>query len=121
VRSTHFKFLVMAGGQILLGHGKKTTSETHSLPGDGRERGLSEHEKETTERGALTNWRWKREGLVRTGKESNRLGERSTHFLEIAGGTCQDTERNGKKASEREALTDWRREMKGTSQSTKRK
>ena len=45
-------------------------SEAHSLAGDRRGRGLSGHGKNPTERGALTNWRWQREGLVRTWKAS---------------------------------------------------
>ena len=46
-----------------------------------------------TEQGALTLWRWQREGLVRTQKETDRA--RRTNHLETAeGGTSQDTERN---------------------------
>ena len=68
-------------------------TEAHSLPADGRQRDLSGHRKKSTDRGALTFWRWHREGLVRTQKETSR--QRRTHFLETApGGTCQDTERN---------------------------
>ena len=44
-----------------------------------------------TKQGTLTNWRWQREGQVRTRKESNQA--RHTHRLEMAeGGTSQDTE-----------------------------
>jgi len=54
---------------------------------------LSGHRKKQTEQGALTSWRWQREGLVRTWKGTDQA--RGTHMLETAGGgTCQDTERN---------------------------
>ena len=44
-----------------------------------------------TDRGPLTSWRRKTEGLVRTSKEPDR--PRPTHFLETADrATCQDTE-----------------------------
>jgi len=53
---------------------------------------MSGHERKATEQGTLTYWRWQREGLVRTRKESDQV--RRTHKLETAeGGTCQDTER----------------------------
>ena len=39
------------------------------------------HRKKVTEQGALTSWRWQREGLVRAQKESNRV--RGTHDLEV--------------------------------------
>ena len=53
---------------------------------------MSGHRKKSTDRGALTFWRRKREGLVRTRKETNR--PRRTHILETAsGGTNQHTER----------------------------
>ena len=65
----------------------------HSLAGDGRGSDLSGDGKKPTDRGALTNWRRRREGLVRTRKEANRA--RGTHQLETAEGRiCQDTERN---------------------------
>jgi len=85
-----------------------------------------------TKQGALTSWRWQREGQVRTWKESNQA--RGTHSLEIAeGGTSQDTERkqlskgysptgdrkwrdksrHRKKESKQGALTDWRQERQG--------
>ena len=41
-------------------------SKGHSLPGDGRERDKSRHGKKVTKQGALTSWRWLREGQVRT-------------------------------------------------------
>ena len=67
--------------------------EGHSRPGDGRGSDLSGHGNKSTDRGALTNWRRQREGLVRTRKEANRA--RRTHQLETADGrTFQDTERN---------------------------
>jgi hypothetical protein len=93
---------------------------------------LSGHGKKPTKRGALTNWRRQREGLVRTRKETDRA--RHTHFLETAvRGTCQDTEsnqlseghpqpgdgrgrelsRHGKKPTDREALTSWRQQSEG--------
>ena len=68
-------------------------TEAHSLTGDGRERDLSGHRKKPTNRGTLTFWRWRREGPVRTRKETDR--PRRTHQLETAEeGTCQDTETN---------------------------
>ena len=67
--------------------------EAHSQPGSVRGRDLSGHGKKPTDRGTLTNWRWQKERLVRTRKQTDRL--RRTHKLETAvGGTCQDTERN---------------------------
>ena len=67
--------------------------EGHSRPGDGRGCDLSVHGNKSTDRGALTNWRRRREGLVRTRKEANRA--RRTHQLEtVEGRTFQDTERN---------------------------
>jgi len=63
---------------------------------------LSGHAKKVTEQGTLTNWGWKREGLVRTWKESNQA--RCTHNLEAADrGTCQDTE--GKRPSKAHSHT----------------
>ena len=45
-----------------------------------------------TKQEALTNWRWQREGQVRTRKESDQA--RATYKLEIAEGeTIQDKER----------------------------
>ena len=88
---------------------------------------MSGHGKKATERGALTIWKWQREGLVRIQYETDRA--RRTHFLETAEEeTCQDKERNRlsevhllsgdgrgcdlsrhrRKAIERGALTDWR-------------
>ena len=106
--------------------------EGHSLPGDSTGRDLSGHRKKLTERGALTNWRRRREGLVKTQKETDR--PRCTDFLETAdGGTCQDIKRNRpseahslpgdgmgrdlsgdrKKSTDRGALTSWRRHREG--------
>ena len=54
---------------------------------------MSGHIKKPTDQSALTNWRWPREGLVRTWKETGRA--RHTHQLGTAEeGTCQDMERN---------------------------
>ena len=54
---------------------------------------MSRHGIKPTERGTLTPWRWQKEGLVRTGKETD--GARHAHFLEMAEeGPCQDTESN---------------------------
>ena len=58
-------------------------SEGHSLPGDARGRGLSGNRKKPIKRRALTSWRRKRDGLVRTRKEIDRLG---THSLGTAEG-----------------------------------
>jgi hypothetical protein len=88
-------------------------TEGHSQAEDGIGRGLLGHEKEPTERGALTNWRRHREGLVRTRKEIDRA--RGTHSLKTAEGrTCQDTER--KQHSENSpvlTLCQWRPQGKG--------
>ena len=67
--------------------------EAHLLSRDSRVRDLSELIKKSIEQGALTSWKRRREGAVRTRKETARA--RRTHFLETAeGGTYQDTERN---------------------------
>jgi hypothetical protein len=116
----------------LSGQEKKATSEGCLLSGDGRGRDLLGYGKKATGGGALTSWRRQREGLVRTRKESDRA--RRTHVLETAEeGICQDTERKrpreghsrpengrgrdlsgyGTKATERGALTSWRRQRKG--------
>ena len=116
--------------------------EGHSRTGDGRGRGLSGHGKKPTERGALTLWRRQSESLVGTRKEANRA--RGTHSLETAEGrTCQDMERNhpsdahslpvdgrgrdlsgqGKKPTDRGALTPWtwqREGLVGTRKETNR-
>ena len=59
-------------------------SEGHSLSGDDVERDRSEHIKNPTGQGALTNWRRHREGQVRKRKESDRA--RDTHILETPSG-----------------------------------
>jgi hypothetical protein len=105
-------------------------SKAHSLSGDGRERDLSGHGKELTEQGTLTAWRWQREGIVKTRKET----EQAVHsHTGDSRGTCQDTERNraskahsptgdsrgkdlsghGKKQTERGSLTSWRQQREG--------
>ena len=56
-------------------------SKAHSPSGDSRGEDLSGHGEKPTEQGALTNWRWQREGLLRTWKETDRA--RHTHFLEM--------------------------------------
>jgi hypothetical protein len=66
---THF--LEMAEGVSYQDTERKRPNEGHSLSGDGRGRDLSGHRVKETERGALTCWRWWREGLVRTWKESD--------------------------------------------------
>ena len=45
---------------------------------------MSGHRKKPTDRGALTNWRQQRDGLVRTLKETNQ--PRRTYFLEMTEG-----------------------------------
>ena len=113
-------------------------SDAHSRSGDHTGRGKSGHGKKPTERCALTLWRPRREGQVRTRKETNRAMR--THQLETAqGGTSQDTERNrpsdahsptgdstggdksghGKKPTERCALTFWRPHREGQVRSRK--
>ena len=65
--------------------------EAHSQTGDGRQRDLSGHRNNPTDRGPLTSWRRQTEGPVRTPKDSDR--PRPTHQLETADrATCQDTE-----------------------------
>ena len=77
----------------LSGHAKNRPSEMHSPTGGGRGRNLSGHGNKLTKQGALTSWRWQREGLVRTENETDQA--KGTHTLEPAeGGTCQDTEIN---------------------------
>ena len=79
----------------LSGQGKTRPSKAHSLPGGGRGRNLSGNRKKPTDRGTLTNWRWQREELVRTQKETDR--PRHTYGLETTeaeGGMYQNTERN---------------------------
>ena len=83
----------MAEGETCKDTQGNRPTEVHSLSGDGRWRGLSGHTRKPTDRGPLTNWRRRREGLVRKRKETDRL--RPTHKLETAeGGTCQDTQGN---------------------------
>ena len=66
-------------------------TEAHSLPGNGRQRDMSGHPNNPTDRGTLTSWRRKTEGHVRTPKKSDQ--PRPTHFLETADrGTCQATD-----------------------------
>ena len=66
-------------------------TEAHSLPGDGRQRDLSGHRNNPTNRGPLTSCRRQTERLVRTLKQSDQ--PRPAHFLETADrATCQDTE-----------------------------
>ena len=89
-RRTHK--LEMAEGGTCHTQGNRPT-EAHSLSGDGRGRDLSGHARKPTNRGALTNWRRQREGLVRAHKETD--PPRHTHVLETAeGGACQDTQGN---------------------------
>ena len=66
-------------------------TEAHSLSGDGRQRDLSGHRNNPTNRGPLTSCRRQTERLVRTLKQSDQ--PRPAHFLETADrATCQDTE-----------------------------
>jgi len=46
-------------------------SKGHLLSGDSRGGYLSGHRWKLTDQGALTNWRWQEEGLVRTQKETD--------------------------------------------------
>ena len=103
-------------------------SKGPSLSGDGRGRVLSGYGKKSMVREALTPWRWRRMGLVRTWKGTGRA--RGTHDLDmIKGGSSQATERNqpikehslpgdsrgrdlsehGKRPTKRGALTNWSR------------
>ena len=53
--------------------------------------------------GALTNWKWQREGLVRTRKEVDQV--RGTHDLETGEGeTCWDVERHRPREGHRDSL-----------------
>ena len=126
-RPTHF--LEVEEGGTCQNTERTRPTKAHSHTGDGKGRGLSGHAKKSTERGALTNWRRQRKGLVRTRKETDRA--RRTHVLETAErGIFQDTERNRpteahslpgdgggrdlsghrKKPTEQGALTFWRRQ-----------
>ena len=63
--------LEMAEGGTSQDTERKQPSEGHSLSRDGRGRDKSGNGKKATEWGALTSWRWQREGQVRTWKESD--------------------------------------------------
>ena len=90
-RCTHF--LETAEGGTCQDMERNRPTEVHSLARDGRGMDVSGHGKKSTDRGALTPWRWQREVLVRTRKQTDR--PRRTHILETAEeGTCQDTETN---------------------------
>ena len=90
-RRTHS--LETASGGTYQGTELNQPSEADSRSGDGRGKGLSGDGKKPIDRGALTPWRRRREGLVRTRKETNRA--KHTHILETTlVGTCQDTEKN---------------------------
>ena len=131
-RPRHTHFLETVSGGTCQGTEGNQPREADSLSGDGRGKDLSEDGKKPTDRGALTNWRQHREGLVRTRKETDQ--PRHTHFLETAsGGTCQDTGKNqpseahshpgdgigrdlsghGKKPTDRGRLTLWRQHREG--------
>ena len=72
---------------------------------------MSGHGKKLTNRGALTNWRQQREGLVRTRKATNQ--PRHTHFLETAeGGTFQDMKKKLTNQG-KGTLTSWRQQREG--------
>ena len=90
-RRTHF--LETAEGGTCQATERDQPTKADSPTGDSRERDLSGHGKKPMAQGALTSWRWQREGLVRTQKETDR--PRHTHSLEtVEGGTCQDPERD---------------------------
>ena len=131
-QARHAHRLEMAEGGTSQGKKRKQPSKEHSQTGDGRGRDKSGHRNKVTKQGTLTNWRWEREGQVRTWKESNQA--RHTHQLEMAeGGTSQDKERKqpskahslpgdgrerdkseqGKKVTKQGALTNWRWEREG--------
>jgi hypothetical protein len=71
-RNTHV--LEMAKGMLCQGKERERPSEGYSLSGDGRWRSQDLSGQKATERGALTLWRWKTRGLVRTRKESDERG-----------------------------------------------
>src|SRR5579863_7245980 len=102
-------------------------SEGSSQTGEPRQRDKSGHGKNTSQRGALTDWRAQMERQVRTRKECEPV--RGTHGLESPDGEAsQDTEGmraseghslpgeprrrhksgHGKNASRKGALTSWR-------------
>ena len=71
---------------------RKRPSKGHSLSRGGRGRGESKHERQATERRALTSCKWQKGGQVRTQKGSNQVGD--AHHLEIIeGATSQDMAR----------------------------
>ena len=91
VRLTHI--LETVEGGTCQDNERTRPTEAHSLSGESRERDLSGHENNLSDRGPLTNWRRQTEGLVRTPKESDQV--RPTHSLKTAdGGICQDTDGN---------------------------
>ena len=96
------------------------------------ERRTSEDTQRRGSRGALTFWKWQRDGHVMVRKITD--SPSCTHFLQIKdGGTCQNTEKNracsahslagngrgrdlskhGKKPTQQRALTSWRRQREG--------
>ena len=96
------------------------------------ERRTGEDTQRRGSRGALTLWKWQRDGHVMARKKTDR--PICTHFLQITDrGTCQDTERNracdahslagngrgrdlskhGKELTQQRALTCWRRQREG--------
>ena len=125
-RPTRTHILETAEGCTCQDTERNRPTDAHSPTGDGRGRHLSGHRKRQADRRALTSWRWQREVLVRTRKETDR--PKHTHPLETEeGGTCQDTERyrptdahslsgdgrgrhlsgHGQKQTDRRALTSW--------------
>ena len=69
-RARHTHVLETVEGGTCQDTEKKQPSKVHSLPGGGGGRDLSGHGKKPTERGTLTLWRWQKEGLVKTQKET---------------------------------------------------
>src|SRR6266850_783330 len=83
-------------------------SEGHSPTGEQRWTDKSEHGKNPTEQGALTNWRVQMDGQVSTQKESKQV--RDTHRLESA---QMDKSGYRMNLSEEIVLTSWRAQKDG--------
>ena len=81
-RRTHF--LETEDGGSCQDMEKHRPTEAHSPTGESTGRSLSGHRKKLTNRGALTSWRWQREGPIRTWKETDQ--PRRAHSLEMAEG-----------------------------------
>ena len=75
---------------------RKQPSKGHSLSGDSRGRDKSGHRKKATEQGALTSWRWQREGQSQN-MERKQLSKRYSQPGDSRG---RNKSGHGKKATE---------------------